>query len=83
MSDAQSKTTDAALLDWLGRHPQCELSYNGWDEDPEWQVHKVTGNRNDREWRRVGRGETVREAIRSAMQNMTPPRKRKEPANVG
>lgn len=81
MSDP--KTTDKALLDWLEKHPQCELSYSGWDDDPEWQVHKVTGGRDDREWRQVGQGETVREAIRSAMQAMTPPpRKRKEPANV-
>lgn len=66
----QATTADTALLDWLGKHPQCELSYEGWDDDPRWQVHQVTGGRNDREWRVVGEGGTVREAIRAAMDGM-------------
>jgi hypothetical protein len=65
---SEHKTTgDAALLDWLERRPQCEVSNAGWDDDPRWQVHQVTGSRNDREWRLIGEGETVRDAIRDAM----------------
>lgn len=59
------KSTDAALLDWLGKNPQCELSHDGWDTEL-WQVHEVIGGRNDREWKLIGQGETVRDAIRSA-----------------
>ena len=67
---ADQTTADAALLDWLDKHPQCELSYNGWDDDPGWQVHRVTGGRNDREWTVVGEGETVRSAIEDARERM-------------
>lgn len=64
------KTTDTALLDWLARHPQCEVSHDGWDDPPLWRVHQVTGGRNDREWKEVGSGETVREAIQAAQKAM-------------
>ncbi len=67
---AVQATTDAALLDWLGKHPQCQLSHEGWDDDPSWQVHQVAGGRNDREWKLVGEGETVRAAIQSAQEGM-------------
>ena len=62
--------TDKALLDWLGKHPQCEVSYDGWGDDDRWVVHQVIGNRNDREWCVVGAGATVRAAIASAMEGM-------------
>jgi len=66
--DAQR--TDAALLDWLEKHPQCELSHDGWDSE-KWQVHQVIGPRNDREWKLIGEGETVREALLAAQKAMT------------
>lgn len=61
--------TDAGLLNWLEKHPECEVSHDGWDDEPRWRVHQVTGGRNDREWKLVGKGETVREAILAAMSN--------------
>lgn len=73
--------TDTALLNWLEKHPECEVSYEGWDDESRWEVNRVIGGRNDREWNVVGQGETVREAISSAMQNMTQTRKRKAPEN--
>lgn len=67
-----SQPTDAALLDWLEQHPQCEVSHGGWDDPPLWRVHRVAGGRNDREWTLLGEGETAREAILAAMTNPTP-----------
>lgn len=61
---------DTELLDWLEEHHQCELSYARWDDPSCWQVHKVTGNRNDQEWELVGEGETVREAILAASERL-------------
>lgn len=66
---ADQRTSDAELLDWLDRHPQCQLSYDGWDTE-RWQVHEVVGGRNDREWKEIGSGETVREAIQAARKAM-------------
>lgn len=57
---------DAERLDFLDKHPGVELSYAGWDEC-EWQVHLVTGGRNDREWNLLGSGQTTREAIDAAI----------------
>ncbi len=60
---------DRAMLDWLDKHPECQVSYEGWDDDPRWEVYRVTGNRNDREWTCIGTGDTVRAAIVDAMEN--------------
>ncbi len=54
-------------LTWLAEHKNCELSFNGWDEDPVWQVHSVSGGRNDREWTLRATGRTPDEALRKAM----------------
>lgn len=54
-------------LTWLAEHTNYELSYDGWDEDPAWQVHSVNGGRNDREWTLLATGTTPTEAIRGAM----------------
>lgn len=71
MTDKPSdQTTDTALLNWLEKHPQCEVSYEGWDDDPPWRVCRVHGGRNDREWTEVGRGETLRDALRAAQEGM-------------
>lgn len=64
------QTTDKAILDWLEAHPQCELSFAGWDDEQQWLVHRVSGGRNDREWQTVGEGETPRAAILAAMEGM-------------
>ena len=57
---------DDILLNWLQRNPQWQLSHDGWDTG-RWQVHRVTGGRNDREWRLIGEGETPRVAIEVAI----------------
>lgn len=60
---------DTVRLDALAR-PGWELSANN---DPEcglnemWQVHRVSGGRNDREWTLIGNGATPRAAIDSAL----------------
>jgi hypothetical protein len=62
-----AEPTDTQMLDWLTKN-YSEICHS-WDpeEDSPWEVHKVTGGRNDREWRRVARGRTLRAAIASAM----------------
>ncbi len=70
MSDPVPTTPDKALLDWFAKHPQCELSFAGYDDEQHWVVHRVSGGRNDREWRLVGEGETPRAAILAAMEGM-------------
>lgn len=47
-----------------------ELSWGELDDPSEgaWQVHRVNGGRNDREWTLVATGETASEAIRAALQ---------------
>lgn len=60
---------DTKLLDWLQKNPQCEISYSGWNDDPKWEVYKITGGRNDREWFLLADGDTVREALVNAMKN--------------
>lgn len=57
---------DTARLDWLEANTGMETSCT-WDEDAPWVVHRVTGGRNDREWTKMGRGETLREAIDAAI----------------
>ncbi len=54
-------------LTWLAEHKNYELSFNGWDDDPAWQVHSVNGGRNDREWTLIATGMTPSEALRKAM----------------
>jgi hypothetical protein len=54
-------------LTWLAEHKNHELSFSGWDGDPAWQVHSVTGGRNDREWTLRATGGTPDEALRKAM----------------
>lgn len=53
-------------LDWLAEHTNYELSYKSFDDDPCWQVHRVNGGRNDREWTLIGEGETPRAALEAA-----------------
>jgi hypothetical protein len=60
---------DAMLLDALAQ-PGFELSRSDDPEvDPEleWNVHCVSGGRNDREWTLIAEGWSPREAIRRAM----------------
>lgn len=56
----------ANLLDWFSENISLELSYQGWDEDSCWQVHRVTGGRNDREWTLIAEGETAAIALQKA-----------------
>ena len=48
---------DSGLWSWFGAHVNLELSWGGDDEDPQWQVHRVSGGRNDREWELIAEGE--------------------------
>lgn len=60
---------DAVRLDALGT-PGWELSMNSDPEcmpDELWQVHRVSGGRNDREWTLIGEGANPRAAIDSAI----------------
>lgn len=59
---------DVARLDALGT-PGWELSMNDAPEcgpDELWQVHRVSGGRNDREWTLIGSGANPRAAIDAA-----------------
>ena len=57
----------------FSRHTNWELSHYSqtFSEDDDyghkWQVHKVNGGINDREWTLIGSGETAAEAIRAAL----------------
>jgi hypothetical protein len=53
---------------WLDKNPSHELSCNWWGDEPKWEVHRVPGGRNDREWKRVGTGETALAAVLDAME---------------
>ena len=56
------------LLAWLDKHPHLELSWGPVDDPSEcfWIVHATNGSVNDREWRRVGHGNTPKEALANA-----------------
>lgn len=64
---------EKTCLDWLAQNTNCELSHGYPDEDSdgEWRVHRKTGNRNDREWILIGRGETPVSALYAAMRART------------
>jgi hypothetical protein len=64
--DGAGDAEDARRLDWLQQHTNCEVGCD-WEEDSPWVVHRITGSRNDREWKEIGRGETVRAAIDAAI----------------
>lgn len=66
MSDAEK------ALAWLAKNPSHEVAYAGWDDDPQWEVHRVVGNRNDREWHLKGTGATPLAAILDAMKGRQP-----------
>lgn len=52
----------------LALHTNWELSYGYPDEEAEgeWQVHRVNGGVNDREWSLIGSGQTPETALRQA-----------------
>lgn len=56
----------------FGQHRNLELSYHYADEDDDgaWQVHRVNGGRNDREWTLIGSGATPADAIDQALAAM-------------
>jgi hypothetical protein len=59
-----------SLLDKLAEHKNFELSWGAHpDDDTEacWQVHRVNGGRNDREWTLIGVGNTPHEALYAAL----------------
>jgi hypothetical protein len=59
--------SDAALLDTLTTHTNWEISSESDDGDLIWNVHKVVGSVNDREWAKIGSGSTPRAAIEQAI----------------
>lgn len=64
-ADAVAK--DAAMLNFLSR-PGIEIGTES-EEGEFWHVvYEVVGSVNDREWRELGRGATLRAAIAAAMQ---------------
>lgn len=63
ISDA---TLDTARLNYLEEnHLETDAS-GGWLEEPTFGITRVVGNRNDRQFHCIGRGETLREAIDAA-----------------
>lgn len=53
------------LLEWLNKHPDLELSNDGW-ESGQWQVYRVNGGRSDRLWTLMGEGPTAQDALQEA-----------------
>lgn len=53
----------------FGQHTNLELSYRHGEEgdDGSWQVHRVNGGVNDREWDLIGSGATPADAIDQAL----------------
>jgi hypothetical protein len=65
---SQQAGTD--LLAEFGKHPGWELS-SGYDEDDAfWQVHRINGGVNDREWTLIGKGDTPSDAILAALKTV-------------
>lgn len=62
-------TKDTGRLDLIDKNYLEISACGGWEEEPTFSVLKVTGNRNDREFKRIGRGDTIREAIDAATAN--------------
>lgn len=62
-------------LRWFSSQPSLELQFGYEDEAGDhvgaWQVHRRSGNVNDREWDLIGQGETVAEAIDRARAALT------------
>jgi hypothetical protein len=67
--DEAAIRADASCLDFFEKNQDMELSCTWDDTDKPWQVHSVTGGRNDREWKLVGDGATPREAIAAAIRS--------------
>ena len=56
-------------LAFLNAHVNFELSWgeiDGWPDDCQWRVHRRNGGRNDTEWKLLGYGPTVEQAIDAA-----------------
>jgi hypothetical protein len=66
--ELETAREDSERLNWFEANMNAELlQEGGWnDDDMRWSVFLVNGGRNDREWNRIGSGETVREAIDAA-----------------
>lgn len=61
-------------LDWLAGRTNLELDYSYGDEDEEgrgWRIHRVSGNRSDREWELIATAETPAKAIEQARAILT------------
>lgn len=69
-TDPPQLDAEGMALEWLARNPACELSFGCVQEieDCEWQVHRVNGGRNDREWTLIASGATPLEALAKAAQ---------------
>ena len=67
LREALSADKRGALLTEFRKHKNWELSYCYEEDEEGWQVHKVVGSRNDREWRLIGQGDTPAEAIDAAI----------------
>lgn len=66
-ADHDGEHSDEGLWSWLTEQRGLEVTFGWKEEEPgEWQVHRVNGGVNDREWTLIASGETVLEAVRSA-----------------
>jgi hypothetical protein len=64
----RSRFGDSEIVDYLdARATQIDWDYDGEDEDTARHIYEITGNVNDRQWRCVGRGRDLREAVRNAI----------------
>lgn len=63
------RLAETGVLAWLAERRNVELSYNYGDESEGgcWNVHRVTGGANDREWELIGTGETPTAALQDAI----------------
>lgn len=63
--------------EWLSEQNNLSLDYDWPDEADEgvWQVHRISGSLNDREWEEIATGATALEAVlaaQSALSKDTP-----------
>lgn len=74
-SGIEEATRVADLLAAFGKDICLSLNWGAVDDDEgsahQWRVHRVRGNRSDREWTLIGTGPTPIEAIRKALKERT------------
>lgn len=59
---------DAARYQWIVKNTAIEIKYGSDGEDWPVTLYEVSGSRNDRRWKEVVNGNTLSDAIDSAIQ---------------